>query len=77
MESLEFSGTEALGPMEALLGLVSVGPTFLEEDAIAPPHPGGHGQPLKFLEFVSDGRCHWAVSHDPGASVTSGTSPGF
>lgn len=57
--------------MEAFLGLVSLGPTFLEADATAPPSPVSHCQPWKFLDFVSDGRSH---SHDPGTSATPGTS---
>lgn len=57
--------------MEAFLGLVSLGPTFLEADATASPSPGSHRQTGKFLEFVSDGRSY---SHDPGASGTPGTS---
>lgn len=64
-----------LDTVEAFLGLVSLSSTFLEADATAPPSPGSHCQPLKFLEFVSVGRCPLATGHDPGASLTPGMSP--
>ena len=66
--------SEFSGPHGGIPGLgVSIGPTFLEADAVAPPRPGGQCRQRKFLEFVSDGRCHRLISHNPGASVNPGT----
>lgn len=53
----ESSGREATAH-EAFLGLVSLGPTFLEADVLLFPAQEVTAA-VEFLEFVSDGRCHW------------------